>query len=312
MGLSLWCKLLQVEPSPVKLPLVKLSERQRAKFASAVTIIAALALCFITFSPQQARCDSLVFLPSFWDPNHRLEKPDLVGIHSLRFLTEDDYPPFNFTAADGTLVGFNVDLARAICEELKVTCTIQARRWDTLIQSLDDGLGDAVIASLKINADNRAKLDFTAPYFKMPARFVLRIQAVLSDISPEGLAGKTIGVEAHSAHQAYLETFFSAATIKAFDTPAALRAALKQGEIDALFGDGVTLSQWLNSKDAENCCAFRGGPFMESRFFGEGAGIGIMKGNSALRRALDYALASLAEKGIYTDLYLKYFPIGIY
>ena len=271
----------------------------------------AFALCFSGFTASGAKGDDFVFLPNFWDPQHRLEKPDLVGIHTLRFLTEDDYPPFNFTLADGTLAGFNIDLARAICEELKVTCTVQARRWDTLIDSLNDGKGDALIASFGINTDTRSKLDFTVPYYKTPARFVVTVNSPLKDFSPEGLAGKTIGVEAHSAHEAYLKTFFPAAVLKT-DQAANLRAALKKGEVDALFGDGVTLSLWLNSADAQNCCAFRGGPYTESRFFGEGVGIAVKKGNATLRHALDYALARLAEKGIYADLYLKYFPVGLY
>jgi len=260
----------------------------------------------------QVKSEDTVFLPNFWDPRHRLEKPDLTGIHSLRFLTGDDYPPFDFTLPDGTLAGFNIDLSRAICEELKVTCTVQARRWDTLIDSLNDGHGDALIASTGINADTRAKLDFTAPYYKTPARFVVPLQSALTDFSPAGLAGKRIGVEGHSAHEAYLKTFFPDTIVKAYDSSADLRAALKKGEADAIFGDAITLSLWLNGTDAQNCCAFRGGAFTESRFFGEGAGIAVKKGNDALRHALDYALAALAEKGIYADLYLKYFPVGIY
>jgi len=258
-----------------------------------------------------AQSAATAFLPSFWDPQHRLEKPDLVGIHSLRFLTEDDFPPFNFTAKDGSLVGFNIDLARALCEELKVTCTIQARRWDTLISSLDDGAGDALIAAMKINAETREKLDFTVPYFKLPARFVVLAKSPLADISPAGLSDKLVGVEEKSAHEAFLHTFFGKAKIKTFANQETARAALKAGEIDALFADGVTTGQWLNSPDGQTA-TFRGGAYLESRFFGEGIGIGVKKGNVALRHALDYALAALAEKGIYADLYLKYFPVGIY
>jgi polar amino acid transport system substrate-binding protein len=275
-------------------------------------LIFCLVLCLLSLAPGGAKSDDSVFLPNFWDPQHRLEKPDLVGIHTLRFLTEDDYPPFDFTLPDGTLAGFNIDLARAICEELKVTCTVQARRWDTLIDSLNDGHGDAVIASIGINADTRGKLDFTVPYYKTPARFVVSANSALKDVSPEGLAGKAVGVEAHSAHEAYLKTFFPAAVLKTYDSAATLRAALKKGEVDALFGDGVALSIWLNGTDAQNCCVFLGGAFTESRFFGEGVGIGVKKGNVNLRHALDYALASLAEKGTYADLYLKYFPVGLY
>ncbi len=303
--------LLLPSSKPSRPKAVKNSREGVSRRGTIASLILGLMLGLSSLLGGSATAEDSVFLPNFWDPQHRLEKPDLVGIHTLRFLTEDDYPPFNFTLTNGTLAGFNIDLARAICEELKVTCTVQARRWDTLIDSLNDGHGDALIASFEINAETRSKLDFTAPYYKTPARFVVLANAPLKDFSLEGLAGKAIGVEANSAHEAYLKTFFPAAILKT-DQPANLRAALKKGEIDALFGDGVTLSLWLNSADAQNCCAFRGGPYTESRFFGEGVGIAVKKGNVTLRHALDYALAALAEKGVYADLYLKYFPVGLY
>ncbi len=86
--------------------------------------------------------------PSLWDPERHIERPELTGLRALRFLTEDDYPPLNFQRADGTLSGFNVEIARAICEELVIGCTIQARRFDTLVDSLLGGKGDAIVASL--------------------------------------------------------------------------------------------------------------------------------------------------------------------
>ena len=89
-------------------------------------------------------------------------------MRTLRFLTDDEYPPFHFALPDGSLAGFDIDLARAICEDLKLSCTIQARRFDTLIDSLDAGEGDAIIASIRIDEAARARLDFTAPYTKRP------------------------------------------------------------------------------------------------------------------------------------------------
>ena len=96
------------------------------------------------------------------------------ALRAIRFLTDDDYPPLDFALADGSLSGFNVDIARAICEELHIGCTIQARRWDTLIDSLETGKGDAVIASISANAAARARIDFTQPYYQTPARFATR------------------------------------------------------------------------------------------------------------------------------------------
>lgn len=252
-----------------------------------------------------------VVVPDFFDPQHRVDKPDLAELHSLKFLTEDDYPPFHFALPDGSLTGFDVDLARAICEELKIACTIQARRFDLLADALNANEGDALLASLRIDAQSRAKFDFTAPYYATPARFVSRTATKLV-ATPEGLAGKRVGVINKTAHQAYLQIFFPKTVRKAYDNRAALYAALKNGEIDAFFDDAIVSSFWLAGAEAQKCCAFRGGPYTESRFFGEGVGIAVKKGNRNLRQALDYALSQLAQRGVYTDLYLKYFPIGFY
>jgi polar amino acid transport system substrate-binding protein len=250
--------------------------------------------------------------PSFWDPGLKLERPDLSGLRAIRFLTDDDYPPLNFALADGTLAGFNVEIARAVCEELQVGCTIQARRWDTLVSSLLEGKGDAVIASIEPSPAMREKVDFTHPYYRTPARFVMRRGSDLGDATPAALAGKTVGVVAGSAHQAYLDAFFSGVVKKTFPDAAALRQALRAGSIDALFGDGLSLSIWLNGAQSENCCVFKGGPYAESRYFGEGVGIALRKEDATLRRALDWALARIAARGIYAELYLKHFPIGFY
>jgi polar amino acid transport system substrate-binding protein len=202
-------------------------------------------LALLALAPAPAQSGGDVFAPSFWDPQHRIAKPDLTDLRSIRFLTEDDYPPFHFATADGALAGFDVDLARALCDELKVICTIQARRWDTLIEALDENNGDALIAAIRIDPQTRAKLDFTAPYYKTPARFATLKATQLVEATPESLAGKTIGVEAGSAHEAFLETFFGKSIRKPYASQTALREALQKGEIDALFGDGIALSRWL-------------------------------------------------------------------
>jgi polar amino acid transport system substrate-binding protein len=253
-----------------------------------------------------------VFVPSFWDPQHRLDKPELGTLRSIHFVTEDDYPPFHFALPDGTLTGFNVDLGRAICDELKVSCTIQARRWDTIVDSIAAGQDDAAIASLAITPAARRKLDFTTPYYMTPARFATLKSSPLTDADPHSLAGKLIGVEAGTAHEAFLKTFFASARIRSFDNMDSLRSSLRRGDIDTLFGDGITLALWLNGTDAGNCCAFRGGPYTEPSYFGDGVGIAIRKDNPVLKHALNYALHRLAERGIYADLYLKYFPVGFF
>jgi len=89
-----------------------------------------------------------------------------------------------------------------------------------------------------------------------------------------------------------------------------LRQALKRDEVDLIFGDGIALAFWINGTDSGDCCAFSGGPFVESRYFGEGIGIGVRKGNDLLRQALNWALFRVWEKGRFTDLWLRYFSVS--
>jgi len=249
-------------------------------------------------------------VPGFWDPRRRPERPDLSRIQSIRFLTELDYPPFDYAGPDGNPAGFNVDLARLLCDEIKTSCTIQARRFDTLLDALGDNRGDAVIASIASTVETRKRADFTDPYYRTPARFAARADSPIRDVLPELVEGKKIAVVAGTAHEAFLKQMFTEAELHPYPNAEAAREALRNKEVDLLFGDGIALAFWLNGTDSAGCCAFRGGPFLESRFFGEGVGIAVKPGNDLLRQALNWALFRQWEKGSYTDLWLRYFPIS--
>ena len=251
-----------------------------------------------------------VVVPGFWDPRRRPERPDLSRIQAIRFLTEEDYPPFDYAGADGNPAGFNVDLARLLCDEIKVPCTIQARRFDTLLDALNDNRGDAVIASIAPTVETRKRADFTDPYYRTPARFVARADSPIGDVLPELVEGKKIAVVAGTAHEAYLKEMFTEAELRPYPNAEAARAALRNKEVDLLFGDGIALAFWLNGTDSGGCCAFRGGPFLDSHFFGEGVGIAVKRGNDLMRQALNWALFRQWEKGSFTDLWLRYFPIN--
>ncbi len=267
------------------------------------------ALVAAALAAGLARADPV---PSLWDPGLHPDKPDLGGLKAIRFLTADDYAPLDFALADGTLVGFNIEIARAICEQLRIACTVQARRWDTLVEALETGKGDAMIASMRATPALRARLDFTDPYYLTPARFAARKDFPLGEIDPVALAGRTIGVIKASAHEDYLARFFPLAKRKSYEDFAALHRALKAGEVDLAFADGLTLALWLNGEDAADCCAFRGGPFLESRYFGEGVSIAVRKDDATLARALDWALARIWAQGQYVEIFRKYFPVSFY
>lgn len=281
------------------------------KTIAAALFVACAAVGVVCAPP--ARAEDSGFTPSFWDPNRRLTKPDTSAIHLIRFLTADDYPPFDFALPDGGLTGFSVDLARAVCEELQIACTIQARRWNTLTTALADNKGDALIAGLAVTDRTRGQFAFTRPYILLPARFVARAgQAPVGDVTPERLGAAKTGVVAGSAHAAWLEVYFPKLVLTRYPSAEEQRAALIRGDVDMIFGDGVSLAGWLNGSESKNCCAFFGGPFIDRAYFGEGLTIAVRKNNSGLRAALDYGLARLAERGVYTELYLKYFPVGAF
>ena len=249
-------------------------------------------------------------VPGFWDPRRRPDRPDMSRITVIRFLTETDYPPFNYAGPDGNPAGFNVDLARLLCEEIKVTCTVQMRRFETLLDAIASNRGDAIIASIAVTPPIRARVDFTDPYYRAPARFAARKNAGMPEIRPEFLEGRKVGVIAGSSHEAYLKAMFTDAVLTQYANDDALRQALRKSEVDFIFGDAISLAFWINGTDSAECCAFSGGPFVESRYFGEGIGIAVRKGNDTLRQALNWALFRVWEQGKYTDLWLRYFSVS--
>ena len=281
--------------------------------------LAALAMVLLLLVPfaaavrgwaQPAGVEPGVRVPGFWDPRRRPEKPDTTRLSVIRFLTEIDYPPFNFAGPGGNPQGFNIDLARMVCEELKVTCTIQMRRFETLVTALNANQADAAIASISTTPEMRARADFTDPYYRTPARFVARRDSPIDQPLPENLEAKKVAVVAGTAHEAYLKALFTEVEMRPYPNNDLARQALKKGEVDLLFGDAISLAYWLNGSNSENCCSFRGGPYIDSRYFGEGVGIAVKRGNNPMRLALNWALFRVWELGRFTDLWLRYFPIS--
>jgi polar amino acid transport system substrate-binding protein len=291
---------------------IRFSFRLAGWVAGAVAVLAGLPHDGRHSAQAQAPAVSepAVQVPGFWDPRRRPERPDLSRVTVIRFLTETDYPPFNFAGPDGNPQGFNVDLARMICEELKVGCTVQMRRFETLMPALAENRGDAVVASIAVAPEVRAKVDFTDPYYRTPARFAARRDTSIDLPLPERLEGRKVAVVAGTAHEAYLKALFTEVEVRAYPNAEVARLALRKGDVDLLFGDAISLAFWLNGTDSENCCAFRGGPYMDSRFFGEGIGIAVRRGNDTIRLAINWALFRVWEQGRFTDLWLRYFPIS--
>ncbi len=231
----------------------------------------------------------------------------------LRFVTESDFPPFNFYDDEGVLTGFNIDLARAICLELAATCDIKVAPWEELIGTLKRGDADAVVAGHTITPQLVGEVDFSDRYFFMPGRFAGRKDLKIANATPEGLDGKKIAVTRGSPHEAYLKTYFSSYSgVQTFENPDRARDALLEGKVDLLFDDGVSLAFWLNGTNSKACCEFKGGPFLEPKYFGDGMAMAVSKKDPQVRKLINTALKRVRESGRMEELVQRYFPFRIY
>lgn len=274
-------------------------------------IASLVAIALLGTTPNMAAGSDF---PHYWDGREHVAKPDLSTVERIRFVTTVDYPPFNFVDATGRIAGFNVDLARAICSELEVTaiCEIEARPWNELQGTLENGEAEAIIAGLKPTAALREKFAFTAPYMRMPARFVALKDAALPEPLADTLAKKNVGVIAGSVHQVIFADYFPNGHWVGYPTRELMTKDLLAKKIDAVFGDGADLSFWIGSPEAKNCCSFVGGPYVAPQFLGDGMMIATTLANRRLVDAFNFALKAIEERGVTSELYLRYFPVDFY
>lgn len=264
-----------------------------------------LALAFaLIVSPAFAQS-----LPYHADPTAREVLPSLNAVPAIRFLTTADFPPFNFRDASGELIGFNVDLAKRICAEVNVACTIQAWPWEQAASALADNQGDALIAGLAMSEEAGSQFDFSAIYLALPGRFVTRA-ADIGTFDANALADRSVAVRAGSTHETFLARYLPEATIARFDSEIDALVAVKDGDADIFFGDAMRASFWLNEN--LSCCGFAGEPYFRPHLFGDGLAVAVPAGKDAMRHAIDWALIRLQDNGALSELYLRWFPVGYY
>jgi polar amino acid transport system substrate-binding protein len=264
-------------------------------------------LLLLSIGVSSAACAQA--LPYHADPSAREIVPDLSTVPSIRFLTTADFPPFNYRDESGELIGFNVDLARELCNELNLACTIQAWPWEQAARALEDNQGDALVAGLEISPENGEVFDFSSIYLALPARFVTRL-AEARGFEPSALTGRTVAVRRGSAHAAFLQRYLPRAKLAEYDSEPAALDALQTGAVDAFFGDAMRASFWLNQN--LTCCDFAGEPYFRRDFFGNGFAVAVQAGDDAVRRAIDYGLTRLKRSGTMDEIYLRWFPVSFY
>ena len=229
----------------------------------------------------------------------------------VRIGTEGAYPPFNYFDSNNELQGFDVDIAKALCAEMKVECEFVAQDWDGIIPALIANKYDAIIASMSITPERMEKVDFTAKYYSTPPALIAPKDSPLTATDPGSLEGKTIGAQSATTHATFLEDKYKGSTIKLYGTQDEANLDLASGRLDAVAADSVVLGEWLKTGDGA-CCKMVGAMENDPAYFGDGAGIAVRKGEDDLKEMLNKAIAAILENGTYKQINDKYFKFDVY
>lgn len=236
--------------------------------------------------------------------------PTLAQERTLRLATEGAYPPFNNINAAGQLVGFDVDIGNALCAAMKVKCEWVSQEWDGMIPALQAGKFDAIVASMFITDERKKQIDFTDPYYRTPAAIVAPKDSPLTEITPESLAGKAIGVQISTVYFNWAEKYLTESAIKTYPSALEWQADLMNGRLDAANDDQIVIQQFLDSPEGA-CCKLVGTvkPILE--IHGPGAGIAVRKGDP-LAAEFNAAIKAIRADGTYKTINDKYFKVDVY
>jgi polar amino acid transport system substrate-binding protein/arginine/ornithine transport system substrate-binding protein len=214
----------------------------------------------------------------------------------LRVGVEGAYPPFSWKESDGTLKGFDIDIAEAICAEMGRKCVLVEQDWDGMIPALLAKKFDAIIASMSITEERKKRVDFTNKYYNTPAKFVGKEGAGI-EISKSGLAGKRVGLQRGTTHQCYMEKMFPDVELVLYGTQDEVFQDLAIGRIDLQFSDSIAADEGFLKTDAGKGFAFVGCDQHDDECHGPGSGIAVRKADGDLRDELNKAIKAIRDNG---------------
>jgi arginine/ornithine transport system substrate-binding protein len=233
-------------------------------------------------------------------------------IKKVRIGTEGAYPPFNYIDPTGQLQGFDIDIAKALCEAGGVECEFVVQDWDGLIPGLLAKKYDAIIASMSITEERKQRVNFTNKYYQTPARFVAKKGDDIQ-ISKEGLAGKTVGVQRATVSENFIrDNFGQNINIKSYATQDEANMDLVSKRLDLVFADAVVLLEGFLNTDAGKDYEFIGPSYTNKEWFGDGIGIAVRKGDDELLKMLNNAIEKIRNDSTYKEINDKYFDFDVY
>ena len=231
----------------------------------------------------------------------------------LRVGIEASSKPFAYKTADDKLVGFDVDIANALCNEIKMKCIFVEQEWKGIIPGLQTRKYDAIISSMSITDERKKAVDFTERYYHTPPRLISKLSNKLAG-TPESLKGKKVGVLQGSTQEIYANEIFKkeGAIIISYGSQNEVFLDLKAGRIDATLVDSVQGTDGFLINDIKKEFGFIGPVFNDPKIFGHGAGIALRKGEDQLRLKLNLAIKAIRANGVYKKIQDKYFNFDVY
>lgn len=229
----------------------------------------------------------------------------------LRIGVEGAYPPFSEVGPDGQLKGFDIDIAHALCAQMKAECTLVQQDFDGMIPALQARKFDAVIASMSITPERKKSVNFTDKYYQTPARLVVKSGAKI-DPTPQGMKGRRIGVQRSTTHDRFATDTFTQSEIVRYTKQDEAFLDLAAGRVDALLVDSVAADAGFLKTPAGKGFEFAGAPFTDPKYFGVGAGIAVRKSDTDLQQQLNAAIAAIRANGTYKQIQDKYFNFDVY
>jgi len=234
----------------------------------------------------------------------------------IRIATEGAYAPFNFVADDGSLQGFDVDIAKALCEKMKADCEIVKQDWDGMIPGLLAKKFDAIVASMSITAERKQKIAFSDKYYNTPAVLVARKDSKIQigadgNPVPDSLKGLKIGVQRSTIHENFARAHFKGAEIMVYDSADNANLDLVNGRIDVRMDDILALKEGVLKGEGGDQFQIFGKGYVGGEL-GEGVGVGLRKEDTKLRDEFNAALKEIIKDGTYKKLNDKYFDFDVY
>lgn len=229
-----------------------------------------------------------------------------LNASEIRIAVDGSYAPFAQVNAQGELYGFDIDIAKALCQQMKQDCKIVPQTWDGMIPGLKVGKFDAVISSMSITAERAKVVDFSERYYSNVLAFIGPKKRHF-DLSDKGIKGLTIGAYRSTVSSQHLEdNYADRVDVKLYDTQELAYLDLKSERIDLLLSDKFPAYDWLASQ-AEHAFEFKG----EDIDIDDKVAIALKKG-SPLRQPFNQAITAIWENGTYQSINRKYFPFSIY